>query len=46
MVDCGISSIQSVSGNAKPAEEDGDYAENGEADSPKGEEFCEAVEGR
>lgn len=46
MVDCGISGIQSVSGDSKPAEEDGNYTENGEADRPEGEEFREAVEGR
>lgn len=46
MVDCGISGIQSVSSDAKPAEEDGNYAENGEADRPEGKEFREAVERR
>lgn len=46
VVDCGISSVQSVSGDAKPAEEDRDYAENGEADGPEREELCETVEGR
>lgn len=46
MVNCGISGIQSVSGDAKPSEEDGNYAENGEADRPEGEKFREAVERR